>query len=132
MRYRDIRNAGLLDLPYDPETFDCRDFAILVQSRLFNRSVLLPPNDLRGLHAQASLSRLSDELGERTDAPVDGDIVLTREFGRASANHMGVYFLLDHRPYMLHCNDPASRCVKIADLAHFSLSVEGYYRWKLA
>lgn len=135
MKYRQIREAGLLDLRYDEDTFDCGDFAILVQDRLFNRHVALPGKRLRGAAAQGKLAELSATYGTRTESPIEGDIILTREFGRIIPTHIGVYVMLNHQPYMLHCNDkpqPFSRCDKIADLISHGLIIEGYYTWKLA
>jgi hypothetical protein len=135
MKFRTIREAGLLDLAYDADTFDCGDFFMLAQERLFHRNIVLPGKRERGARGQATLGTLSLQYAERTESPVEGDIVLTRTFGDPRPTHIGVYVMLDYQPYMLHCNDrpfPVSRCDKIADLIGHGLIIEGYYTWKLA
>ena len=135
MKYSTIRDAGLLNLRYDAEKFDCGDFFILAQSRLFNRNVVLPGKRARRVRGQAKLGALSQEYAVRTESPVEGDIVLTREFGEPRPSHIGVYLMLDYQPHILHCNDkpwPFSRCDKIASLIGHGIIIEGYYTWKLA
>lgn len=135
MKYRRITEAGLIGLVYDADNFDCADFVVMAARALFNMDIVLPQDRPRGSHGQSNLGALTGEFVRRTSSPVDGDLILTREFGRRIPTHIGMYVVLDYQPYMLHCNDkpqPFSRCDRIADLTGFGLTIEGYYAWKLA
>jgi cell wall-associated NlpC family hydrolase len=67
---------------------------------------------------------------EKTENPVEGDVVLMYCLGRPS--HVGVYCVVDNEPSVLHAMENAKMVVRhrIRDLQKFWLSVEGYYKWK--
>ena len=117
------------ETPYCEDTFDCADFVVHVQRELFGREVTLPSARPRGLRGQAALGELSKPYGERTDAPVDGDLVLMLEHGRPA--HVGVYFHLAHEGWVLHSNERNGCSVlhRVRDLPDYGAPVEGFYRW---
>ena len=75
------------------------------------------------------LRELSMQATEKTDNPVEGDIVLMN--CRARPSHIGVYCIVDKEPSVLHSMENAKMVVrhKIRDLQRYFLSVEGYYKW---
>jgi len=130
MRLRDIE--PYINLKYDRNTFDCADLTLLIQRELFHRDVTLPGRRLRGAAGLRVIGSLSQEHGERTETPVDGDLVAIRDFGQTRAGHVGVYFFLAHEGWVLHSTDKIgySICHRVRDLPDFGLQVEGFYRWK--
>ena len=122
---------SLVGLPYCEETFDCADFVAHAQAILFDRNIAMPGRRPRGEQGQAELSGLSKQYANRTDSPIDGDLVLMIEHGGKVASHVGIYFVFDHQPWVLHSTE---RCMgsslhRIKDLPGFGLRVEGYYSW---
>ncbi|ONN68138.1 hypothetical protein [Herbaspirillum sp. VT-16-41] len=116
--------------PYDAQTFDCADLAVLVQRELFGRQITLPADRLRR-HAQvASLARYRDALAVviGPEEISDGDAVLMK----GDSLHIGTLFYLAGSWRVLH-NSHALGGVwlhKLADLRLFGLFIEGFYRWK--
>ncbi|MCD9096209.1 C40 family peptidase [Luteimonas fraxinea] len=127
MRLIDVE--ALTGMPYDESSFDCADFVVHVQRALFRREVMLPNGRPRGTRGQAALGELSKPYGVRTDAPVDGDLVLMFERGRPA--HVGVYFWLAHEAWVLHSCERIGESVlhRVRDLPDFGAPIEGFYRW---
>lgn len=118
-------------LPYNRDSFDCADFAILIQRDLFGRDVKLPAARPRiNTGGQRHIQSISQQYAERTDSPKDGDLVLLAQLGKTRATHIGVYFWLDHAAWVLHCTEAVgySVCQRVSDLGDACLQVEGYYR----
>lgn len=121
-----------IGLPYSPRHLDCADLVALVQRELFGRTVLV--DRLRPLRAgdQAqAIAAYCAQLGQRTDAPQDGDAVLMYEPGQAMPGHIGTWLFVDHAPHVLHTSHQlgGSRLHRIADLPAMGLRVEGTYTW---
>ena len=129
MRFSQIEE--LLNVPYSPENMDCADFVLLVQEKLFNRTVGLAVRP-RGWRMFLQLKQISAQHAERTENPVDGDLVLMYECGQHRSGHVGVYLILDHQPYVLHntSGDGCSSVIRLRDLAINGLRFEGFYKWR--
>lgn len=127
MRLADVER--FTGIPYCEQSFDCADCVVLVQRKLFGRTVVLPSNRPRGVRGQAALGALSKPYGVRTDAPVDGDLVLMTE--RGTLAHVGVYFHLAHEGWVLHANEHSGCSVlhRVRELPEFGAPIEGFYRW---
>ena len=118
-------------IPYCEDSFDCADLVVLVQREMFGRAVTMPGNRPRGVVGQATIGELSRRYAERTERPVDGDLVLMFEHGQKRAGHAGVYFWLAHEAWVLHANEKNGCSVlhRVSELPDFGLRVEGYYAW---
>ena len=81
------------------------------------------------LQRARQLESLAKDATERTDEPVEGDVVLMLCRGRPS--HVGIYCVVDGEPSVLHAMENAKMVVRhrIRDLPRFFLAVEGYYKW---
>lgn len=120
-----------IGLPYDPETFDCADFVVMVQRELYGREIVLPSRRPRGRIGQARLGDLSRAYVTETATPQDGDLVLMNEFPHKRMSHVGLYFFIADEPYILHAQDElvGSITTRVRDLGTARLSIEGYYTW---
>ena len=110
---------------------DCAAFAVRVQQQVFGRDIHLPT--ARGLGARdwsRQIDALTEDYGDRTDTPADGDAVLMRCRGRLS--HIGIYCLIGDAAYVLHAMKNAGQvCLhRLRDLDKQGLWLEGCYRWK--
>lgn len=124
-----------IGIPYCPRHMDCADLAMLVQSELFGRAVVLPGRRPRPLEAEAQsreIAAMSAQLADPIAAPQEGDAVLMREAGTSNAGHIGTYFFLNFTPYVLHTSHALGGSVlhRLQDLKGYGLTVEGFYRWK--
>lgn len=125
-----------IGIPYCPRRMDCADLAMLVQRELFGKTVFLAgkrPRPLQPAEQDAAIDAHKDQLAERVEQPQDGDAVLMREPGAATAGHIGTYFFLNYQPYVLHTAawmQGGSSLHRLQDLPSLGLTVEGYYRWK--
>lgn len=124
-----------IGLPYSARHMDCADLAILVQRELFGRAVNLPgkrPRPLREDEQAQVLAAHCAELGQRTDAPQDGDAVLMMDACATSAGHLGTYFFMNYAPCVLHTSHAIGASVlhRVQDLRAYGLSISGYYKWK--
>jgi hypothetical protein len=122
-------------IPYGVRHMDCADLALLVQRELFRRDVLLAgkrPRPLRGDEQAQAIRAYTAQLADPVIDPCDGDAVLMRELGAATAGHIGTYFFLNFTPYVLHTTAllGASVLHRLQDLSATGLKVEGFYRWK--
>ncbi len=119
-------------MPYDPHSFDCADFVILVQKELFGREIYLPSNRPRVGVGQRHMRKMSEQFAERVDQPETGDLVLMREYTHRRDGHVGVYFFLHHEAWVLHCNesDGCSVLHRLRELTDYSIKATGFYRWK--
>jgi hypothetical protein len=126
-----VRLDKYVGIPYDEDKFDCADFVAWVQSDLFQREITLPLARPRGLRGQLALGDLSKAYAKRTETPRDGDLILFRELGHASASHAGIYFFLDHEEWVLHSNEKNACSVfhRLRDAYEFGLNIEGFYEW---
>ncbi len=125
-----------IGLPYCPRRMDCADLAILVQRELFGKAVLLPGKRPRPLHPaeqDAAIDEYRDQLAVPVEQPQDGDAVLMREPGAATAGHIGTFFFINYAPHVLHTAawmQGGSTLHRLQDLSSLGLTVEGFYRWK--
>jgi hypothetical protein len=124
-----------IGIPYDMRHMDCADLALLVQRELFGREVVLPgkrPRPLRSADQGSVIAAYTAQLADPVINPVDGDAVLMREIGAATAGHIGTYFFLNFTPYVLHTTAclGASVLHRMQDLSATGLTLEGFYRWK--
>lgn len=119
-------------IPYDQDAYDCADLVIQVQRELFGRDVYLPSNRPRKAEGLIAIHKQVGDYGERTTNPVDGDLVLMTEMGKSYPSHVGVYFIVDFRPGVLHTTGKigASMVSYISDLPALGLKIEGFYKWK--
>lgn len=125
---------------YDPNTFDCADLAVLVQSELFGRTVPLPTGRSRpgGRRGQVrEIRRWREALAAPAPAPETGIAVLMFDFqDGASAGarwHVGTVFLGDAgEVWVLHNSATMGGAAlqRLRDLQNWGLSVEGFYAWK--
>ena len=124
-----------IGIPYSARHMDCADLALLVQRELFGREVALAgkrPRPLREDEQAQVLAAHCAELGQRTDAPQDGDAVLMMDAGAPVAGHLGTYFFVNYAPCVLHTSHALGASVlhRVQDLRAYGLTVEGFYRWK--
>lgn len=125
-----------IGLPYCPKRMDCADLAILIQRELFGKTVFTAgkrPRPLRPEDQDAAIDEYRDALADRVEQPQDGDAVLMREPGAATAGHIGTFFFINYAPHVLHTAawmQGGSTLHRLQDLSGLGLTVEGYYRWK--
>lgn len=129
MRFADLKE--LIGIPYDKVNYDCADFVVDVQKRVFDRDVQFPTKRPRGQEGERRLENLSKEYVQKTDSPKDGDLVLMYDFGRSYPSHVGVYFWLSHEGWVFHSNSKNGSSVlhRVRDLPEFGVRIEGYYQW---
>lgn len=120
---------AFVGMEYDEDAFDCADFVCHVMRELFGREVELPNGRPRGARGQLALGELSRPYATATDSPVDGDLVLMKQRGRAG--HVGLYFNIAGEPWVLHSNETngASVLHRVRELPGFGAMIEGVYRW---
>lgn len=119
--------------PYVLGDTDCAALAVQVRREIFRRPV---PADIEMERAASALGRHRQmvdgvqDYGARTEAPVEGDVVLMQCRGRPS--HVGVYCVVDGEPSVLHAlkNPGMTVLHRLRDLSRVALAVEGFYRWK--
>lgn len=119
--------------PYVLGESDCARLVCDVRREVFGAPV---PEDAEPERAASVRSRYQQmqegvaEYGERTESPVDGDVVLMLCRGRPS--HVGTYGLVNGEPHVLHAMQNAGMVVlhRLRDLPRFNLQVEGFYKWK--
>lgn len=82
------------------------------------------------LQRVAQMTDLVGEYCEKTEAPIEGDIVLMLCRNRPS--HTGVYCIVNNEPSVLHAMENAKMVVlhRLRDLSKVFLSIEGFYKWK--
>ncbi|TAA42199.1 peptidoglycan endopeptidase [Pseudoxanthomonas winnipegensis] len=116
---------------YDPDSFDCVDLVREASLALFGRHIELPGGHPRGLKRLPMVSSVARQLAVPTDTPRDGDLVLMFDRGLAVPTHVGLYFWLAHRPWVLHVGAgvPFSTTHAAADLPKFGAKIEGIYTW---
>lgn len=125
-----------IGLPYCPRRMDCADLAMLIQHELFGKEVCLAgkrPRPLQPAEQDAAIDEYRDQLAVPVEQPQDGDAVLMREPGAATAGHIGTYFFINYAPHVLHTAawmQGGSTLHRLQDLSSLGLTVEGYYRWK--
>jgi len=124
-----------IGIPYDARHMDCADLALLVQSELFGREVLLAGKRPRPLREEAQAKAIhayTQQLAVPVAQPLNGDAVLMREAGQALAGHVGTYLFLNYAPMVLHSSHALGSSVlhRVQDLPGYGLQIEGYYRWK--
>lgn len=115
---------ALVGMPYRRD-FNCADFVQHVQRVMFGRQVRLPGGGVSDPSAKAP------EYGwERTESPMDGDLVLMFEIGRPKPDHVGVFFRVGPEPCVLHLTKTAQGSVltRVRELGALGLRIEGYYR----
>lgn len=129
MRLADVECFTLI--PYSEAEFDCADLVALVQRELFGRDVQMPGRRPRGTEGQAVIGELSMPYALRTQAPVDGDLVLMIEHGQKRPGHAGVYFWLSHEAWVLHTNEKTGCSIlhRARELPDYGLRIEGTYSW---
>lgn len=117
--------------PYIADQHDCAVFAALVQGAEFGRLVLLPAEHAATPFARSAQisARMSDYL-QRTDAPVDGDVVMALAGGRLW--HIGVLAVIAGERWMVHASNQAGAVIatRMADLPLVGLKLDGYYQCK--
>ena len=115
--------------PHTPE-FDCAELCIEVERDHYGRSVSLPNR----LFYEKGQNRNSDikhvlSLFEPIEKPIDGDIVLM--MSAKSLNHVGVYVVLNGKPYILHCIENSGTVLQtVPNVSKYKLRIQGYYRLK--
>lgn len=82
------------------------------------------------LQRVAQMTDLVSEYCEKTDKPIEGDIVLMLCRNRPS--HVGVYCIVNNEASVLHAMENAKMVVlhRLRDLSKVFLSIEGFYKWK--
>lgn len=127
MRLADVER--FVGVAYCEQTQDCADFVVLVQRELFGREVRLPNGRPRGVRGQLALGELSRAYAMPTATPVDGDLVLMLDHGRAG--HAGIYFHLAHEGWVLHSNERNGCSVlhRARELPDWGARIEGFYTW---
>lgn len=119
-----------IGLPYDEETLDCADLAVLIQRELFGKHIELPGRRQRMNAPAAAINRYSGELATRIerDELRDGDVIVFK----ADTLHIGTVFFLSGRAWVLHTTTTGgySLLQPLSDLPGYGLRIEVYYRWK--
>jgi len=82
------------------------------------------------LQRVGQMTDLVNEYCEKTDTPLEGDIVLMLCRNRPS--HIGVYCIVNNEASVLHAMENAKMVVlhRLGDLSKVFLSIEGFYKWK--
>jgi hypothetical protein len=82
------------------------------------------------LQRVGQMTDLVNEYCEKTDTPLEGDIVLMLCRNRPS--HIGVYCIVNNEASVLHAMENAKMVVlhRLRDLSKVFLSIEGFYKWK--
>lgn len=123
-------SAAYIGRPYAEH--NCGQFAGLVQREVFDREVRLPDAQPRGArHQTRMILDLLDDYADRTETPVDGDLVVMVCGSRL--RHAGLFCAFGRgRGYVLHAMRRAGQVVlhRLRDLPREGLHVEGYYRWR--
>lgn len=118
-------------LPYHDD-FDCADFVVHVQAKLFNREVHVPGARPRGKYASEALHGAAITYAVRTDTPAEGDLVLMFDLNDTDTpSHAGVYVMLGGEPHVMHnaLRTGGSVTHAVRQLSRFGINVEGYYKW---
>lgn len=133
-----LRDAeAFVGLAYTPRTFDCMHLALLVQDRLFGRSIRDPLAAVHpeGVRSQARAVLMHREaLADLVSHPQTGDAVLFVEpdaAGRVNY-HIGTCFMDPaQRLWVLHTRLHGSSLLQpLSVCKQQGLQVEGFYRWK--
>lgn len=113
--------------------YDCTHMTVEVMRREFGLNVDLPtervPTDF-------GLSALIDKYKEAytvpTSKPKDGSIVLMK--ARNRLNHVGVYCVIDGKPYVLHNQKNVGGVVlhKLRDLKNWNIVIDSFYELRVA
>lgn len=117
-----------IGLPYADS--DCAELCARVQREQFGRTVELPSERAAGLRDQScQIEKEAARYLQRTDSPVEGDVVLMRCRGRL--RHTGTYCLIRGEPHVLHAMRNAGQSVRhrLRDLPRFGLVAEEFYSW---
>ncbi|MGI4849031.1 MAG: hypothetical protein ACRYGK_12970 [Janthinobacterium lividum] len=116
-------------LPYEVDTLDCADLAMLVQAELFGKHIAMPGRRQRQAAGEATINRYSGELAMPIDKADlrDGDVVVMH----GEPKHIGTVFLLSGVAWVLHttCELGHSLLQRLSDLPAYGLRIEGFYRW---
>ena len=112
---------------------DCARLLATVHKEVFALPV---PTDVEVQRKASRLQRLGqmsdllNEYCEKTEAPIEGDIVLMLCRNRPS--HVGVYCVVNGEASVLHAMENAKMVVlhRLRDLSKVLLSIEGFYKWK--
>lgn len=135
MQARDLDRY--IGIPYDAESMDCADLAVLLQAELFGK-VLRCPGRRQRMSAPAALiekeitgpDAMAGELAFRIEkeALQDGDICIMR----SDTMHIGTLFHVAGQWWVLHAfaNIGHSTLHRLADLPSLGMRPEGFYRWK--
>lgn len=127
--------APYVGIPYVPlgrttSGWDCWGLVALVEKEQFGREI--PLYDAVGWEDGADRKAVAEYMAqqkalswERTDDPVDGDVVLINMLG--SAMHVGI--LIGHG-LMLHCERGCNSCVESYTSPRWKKRIEGFYRFK--
>ncbi len=119
--------------PYVLGESDCARLVCDVRREVFGLPVPEEAEPERAASAYGRFRQMSDgvtEYGERTENPVDGDVVLMLCRGRPS--HVGTYGLVNGEPHVLHALKSTGMVVlhRLRDLPRYNLHIEGFYKWK--
>lgn len=115
-------------IPYS--TADCVDLLIDVQQRLFKRDLDLPADRAAWRRHARQLLRTHTE---QVDIPQTGDLVVMKDFLQRYPGHVGTYFELAGDGWVLHTTERTDSVFhRVRQITNFSISIQGYFRWKIA
>ena len=125
-------SALYLGLPYDADTADCADFVVRVRREQFDHGILMPGRARRRRALDAQLAAAVTAIGEPTDTPADGDLVLLRAAGRRRpvGRHVGLWCVIEGAGFVVHATAGAGVCLHPArELPRYGFELAGTFRW---
>lgn len=131
-----LRQAdSLVGLPYRRRAFNCLHLAVHAQWVLFGRVVAgtVRAVPTRAAEQDRMLLELRDELADRVDEPVVGDVALFEDLYEPGQWHIGTLFSDGCEPWMLHSREAVGRSVleRLREtMTGRGLRLEGCYRWR--
>ncbi len=119
------------------ENYDCADFFLEVQEKIFNVCWSMPGNLIkhkRGALGQiAQFKQAKNLIFRKIDQPTHGCIVLIiKRDHQRDLWHIGTIFEKDGEFWVLHTSEVMMGAAfnRVYDLARLGQKIEGYYKWK--
>lgn len=122
-----------IGIPYDYKNMDCAAFVAKVLQEAHGKELVAPTNSRTSYRSRnEAVAASRGVLAERLEKPEEGCIVLMYEAGQDVHWHLGLYYLVDYYPQVLHSSARigSSSLDKLSDLKSYGLEVEGFYKCK--
>lgn len=114
-------------IPYTK--MNCSEFVEYVLRDHFGRDYKFPQSEGSVFHQSHQIKETVPQYCERTESPVDGDLVLMHGIRRMC--HVGLYYEDRGLKYVLHNEKRLanSRLSRLSELLIHGYTVEGFYKW---